>query len=223
MAIFAALRGGTAVDEETKAAQESPVEPVDVPEEAADEGADEGVDGGDETPDEDVEPDPHEQCFAIIDKLREDLAQRDKRLREYIDAHQRAVVEMDAARKRMERDREEDLDRHRGEIALTMLDVMDDLDRTLASATTCSDSEAVVQGVTMVLERIVGKMGELGVEQVQTMGSLFDPNLHEAVAMVPVADADQDQQILAVEQTGYLFKGKTLRAARVVVGTHSDS
>lgn len=208
------------MDEETKAAEETP----DQPEDAVDDdvvGADE--DHHEAPADDAVEPDPHEQCFAIIDKLREDLAQRDKRLREYIDAHQRAVSEMDAARKRMERDREEELDRHRGEIALTMLDVIDDLDRTLASASTCDDSEALVQGVSMVRERMVGKMGELGVEQVQTMGTTFDPNLHEAVAMVPVTEAEQDQQILAVEQTGYKFKGKTLRAARVVVGAHSDS
>jgi molecular chaperone GrpE len=208
------------VDEETKVAEEIPDQPEDASEEVKG-GADEG--DGEASVDEDVEPDPHEQCFAIIDKLREDLAQRDKRLREYIDAHQRAVAEMDAARKRMERDREGELDRHRGEIALTMLEVIDDLDRTLTSASTCGDTESLIQGVSMVRERMVGKMGELGVEQVQTMGTTFDPNLHEAVALVPVTEAEQDQQILAVEQTGYKFKGKTLRAARVVVGAHSDS
>ncbi len=208
------------MDEETKVAEETPEQPEDAPVE--DEAG--AAEDPDEAPvDEDAEPDPHEQCFAIIDKLREDLAQRDKRLREYIDAHQRAVLEMDAARKRMERDREEELDRHRGEIALTMLEVIDDLDRTLASAATCDDSGALLQGASMVRERMLGKMGELGVEQVETMGSTFDPNLHEAVAMVPVPEAEQDQQILAVEQTGYKFKGKTLRAARVVVGAHSDS
>lgn len=208
------------MEEETKVAEETPEQPAEIPEDEVPVDAEDP----DEAPvDDDVEPDPHEQCFAIIDKLREDLAQRDKRLREYIDAHQRAVLEMDAARKRMERDREEELDRHRGEIALTMLEVIDDLDRTLASATTCDDSEALVQGASMVRERMLGKMVELGVEQVETMGSTFDPNLHEAVAMVPVPEAEQDQQILAVEQTGYEFKGKTLRAARVVVGTHSDS
>jgi len=181
-------------------------------------GQDDDVADGDESCPGDE--DPQKILLDVIDAMKAELAQRDRKLREYIEAHQRAVQEMDAARKRMERDREEELDRHRGELALTLLDAVDDLDRILASTAASGEMKAVVDGVALVRERMTAKLGELGVEAMDTVGEVFDPNLHEAVGMVPVPDAQQDQRILAEEQKGYQFKERTLRAARVIVGTH---
>ena len=169
-----------------------------------------------------ADEDPQKILLDVIDAMKAELAQRDRKLRDYIEAHQRAVQEMDAARKRMERDREEELDRHRGELAKTLLDVVDDLDRILASITGSADLQARLEGITLVRERVTTKLGELGVQPMQTIGEIFDPNLHEAVGLVPVADEDQDQRILAEELTGYLFRERTLRAARVIVGAYQS-
>jgi len=177
---------------------------------------------GDDAPAEcdEATPDPQQVLLDVIDEMKAELAQRDRKLREYIDAHQRAVQEMDQARKRMERDREEELDRHRGELAKNLLDAVDDLDRILASTADSTDLQAIRDGISLVRERMTTKLGELGVEPMGTVGEVFDPNLHEAVGLVPVADSDQDQRILAEERAGYRFKERTLRAARVIVGAY---
>lgn len=160
---------------------------------------------------------------ALIDAMADELQERDRKLRQYIEAHQHAVQEMDAARKRMERDREGEVDRDRSTLAASMLEVVDDLDRSLQAGETTGNSAAVLEGVALVRNRVMGKLRELGVEPLTSLGERFDPNLHEAVGMIPVTDAEQDQQVIAEEQPGFLFKGKLLRAARVVVGTHTGS
>ena len=180
----------------------------------------ESGDIGGETPTDGAVPqdDPQKILLDVVDAMKAELAQRDRKLRDYIEAHQRAVQEMDAARKRMERDREEELDRHRGELAKTLLDVVDDLDRILASIDCSPDLQTLLDGISLVRERVTAKLGELGVRPMNAVGEIFDPNLHEAVGLVPVPDEEQDQRILAEELAGYLFKERTLRAARVIVG-----
>lgn len=160
---------------------------------------------------------------ALIDAMADELQERDRKLRQYIEAHQHAVQEMDAARKRMERDREGEVDRDRSTLAASMLEVVDDLDRSLQAGETTGNAAAVLEGVALVRNRVMGKLRELGVEPLTSLGERFDPNLHEAVGMIPVTDAEQDQQVIAEEQPGFLFKGKLLRAARVIVGTHTGS
>ena len=180
-------------------------------------------DGATET-EECADPDDEgSRLRELIDAMADELQARDRKLREYIEAHQHAVQEMDAARKRMERDREEEVDRDRSALAGTMLEVVDDLDRSLQAGESSGNVAAVLEGVALVRNRVMGKLKELGVEPLDSLGERFDPNVHEAVGMIPVTDAEQDQQVIAEDQTGFLFKGKLLRAARVIVGTHTGS
>ncbi len=182
--------------------------------------AEDGVDETEVSPEGDDEV---TQLRALVLAMEDELAARDRKLREYIEAHQHAVQEMDAARKRMKRDREEEVDRDRSTLAAAMLEVVDDMDRSLQSGASTSNVTALLEGVALVRNRVMQKLGALGVEQMDCLGARFDPNVHEAVGMIPVPDEDQDQRIVAEEQSGFLFKGKLLRAARVIVGTHTGS
>ncbi|VVC01771.1 Protein GrpE [uncultured archaeon] len=53
-----------------------------------------------------------------------------------------------------------------------------------------------------------------GLEEMHTESRQFDPYLHEAVK----TEDGEDGKILAVVQKGYMFKGKVLRHAKVIVG-----
>ena len=55
-----------------------------------------------------------------------------------------------------------------------------------------------------------------GVEEISAIGEEFDPNLHEAVAMVDVEDANQEE-IIEVVRRGYFMDGELLRPAQVKV------
>ena len=57
----------------------------------------------------------------------------------------------------------------------------------------------------------------VGVEPVASVGADFDPEIHEAVDMLPV-EGDQDGKVTAEYQKGYRFGDRLLRPARVQVG-----
>ena len=58
----------------------------------------------------------------------------------------------------------------------------------------------------------------LGVRHLESLGQPFDPKNQEAVSMVPVADADQDNVVVGVIKETYLLGEETLRAGQVAVG-----
>jgi molecular chaperone GrpE len=66
-------------------------------------------------------------------------------------------------------------------------------------------------------------MHRLGLEEVPGEGADFDPNLHEALAVTPVAEQEQDGKVLMVHTAGYAVKGKVLQAAQVVIGKYQEA
>lgn len=52
----------------------------------------------------------------------------------------------------------------------------------------------------------------------ETEDAVFDTDFHEAVALVPVPEADKKNRIIDCVQPGYMLNEKVLRHAKVVVG-----
>jgi molecular chaperone GrpE len=76
-----------------------------------------------------------------------------------------------------------------------------------------------VEGVAPVHRQLLDVLGKAGLEVVATEGSAFDPNVHEAVLHEPADDGEggAEPRIVEVLRTGYLWQGRTLRAAMVKV------
>jgi molecular chaperone GrpE len=55
------------------------------------------------------------------------------------------------------------------------------------------------------------------------LGEAFDPNLHEAIALVPIGDPVQDGKVIDVMREGYLIGEHTLRPAGVAVGKRAPA
>ena len=51
----------------------------------------------------------------------------------------------------------------------------------------------------------------------------FDPNLHEALSVVPVAEAEQDGMVIEVFSAGYRVGSRLLKPARVIIGRHEGA
>jgi molecular chaperone GrpE len=68
----------------------------------------------------------------------------------------------------------------------------------------------------MTLELQLDVLGKFGVEAVEPHGEPFDPQYHEAMAMVPNPDLEPNS-VMEVMQKGYLLNGRLVRPAMVVV------
>ncbi len=99
----------------------------------------------------------------------------------------------------------------------TLLPVLDNLNLAVAASEQDASLENLRDGVVGVTRSFEHALTNVGVEIVASVGEDFDPELHEAVDMVPVK-AEQDGKIIAEYQRGYKFGDRLLRPARVQVG-----
>jgi molecular chaperone GrpE len=142
-------------------------------------------------------------------KLEGDLA-------ELKDRHLRLAAEFDNYRKRNSRERAELADRAQASFVTKLLDVLDDLDRLVASDP-ATPLPTLREGLSAVDRKLWKQLEDAGVERIDPVGTAFDPALHEAVSTTPAPDRSSEHTVSATFQPGYRFKGTLIRPARVQV------
>jgi len=142
-------------------------------------------------------------------RLEEDLA-------ELKDRHLRLAAEYDNYRKRSSRERAELADRAQASFVAKLLDVLDDLDRLVASDPS-TPLTTLREGLNAVDRKLWKELQDAGVERIDPVGTAFDPALHEAVSTTPAPERSKEQMVSATFQPGYQFKGTMVRPARVQV------
>ncbi len=139
---------------------------------------------------------------------------------EYLDDLRRARAEFENYRRRVTRESASQRRAGVAEAASALLEVLDDLDRTLEAAAASSD-EQLAKGVELVGSKLTGALQRLGVQRIDDTGVPFDPNLHEAVQQIPRGsdpeDGDAEPTVAQVFRPGYRLDDRVLRAAMVVV------
>jgi len=74
----------------------------------------------------------------------------------------------------------------------------------------------LIEGTELTLKLLTDVMGKFGIEEVNPMGEIFNPEFHQAMAMQPTDDAEPNT-VMAVVQKGYTLNGRLLRPAMVMV------
>lgn len=138
------------------------------------------------------------------------------------EANARAAKEIEAATKRIEAASAKELKQRTRKLLEGFLDVVDDLDRGIAAAKQQAESADVVAGLELIRRSMLTRLGQFGVTHAPALGQPFDPNRHDAIAVVPVSDPTQDGRVIDVMREGYLIGDETLRPAGVAVGKRSS-
>jgi molecular chaperone GrpE len=131
---------------------------------------------------------------------------------DYRDKYLRAMAEMDNYKKRVERRYADEAKTERRRLLRTFLTVADNLERALTHA----DADgALAEGVQLTYQDLQKLLHREGIESLAAVGQPFDPQVHEAVAVVP----GNGGQAVVVDETrkGYLYRGELLRPAQVIV------
>ncbi|MEY2341011.1 nucleotide exchange factor GrpE [Acidithiobacillus sp. IBUN Pt1247-S3] len=139
-------------------------------------------------------------------------AQAEKFRNDYL----RSLADMENLRKRMEKQMEDARNYAVERFARELLPVADSLE--MALATPNGEDEAMTQfrqGIENTLNLFVGALGKAGVRPVEVENGRFDPNLHQAIAMVE--GEGEPNRVLAVHQKGYLIHDRLLRPSMVSV------
>ncbi|WP_036256382.1 nucleotide exchange factor GrpE [Spongiibacter marinus] len=180
--------------DKTAAAEEQAAEQAESVEQVAEE---QGADAGDD-------------LQAQLDAAREEAANAKEQAL-------RAVAEAQNVRRRAEKDAENARKFALEKFAGDMLSVADNLDRALAAADTEDEAlKPILEGVELTRKSLLDALARHNVEQIDPTGQPFDPEFHEAMAMVPNPSAEPNS-VIDVMQKGYTLNGRLLRAAMVVV------
>lgn len=126
------------------------------------------------------------------------------------------AVQLSALRRRMESDRATARDLGVIQAIRAILPVLDDMDRLAFHAEVSTDTQAVLDGFRLIHENLLGALESLGVRPISSVGSLFDPNVHEAVDRME-SEAYPENTIAEELQKAYHFKGTLIRPAKVRV------
>ena len=156
---------------------------------------------------------------TYVEELEQRAAKAEQQSQEVIAKYREASHEFEDARARMRKELAKDAERSRREVFVSLLEVVDNLDRAIGAAKV---DDPLLQGVRMVRDQFLAKFEGFGVKRIASEGQLFDPLLHEAVTTVPAPDAASDGRVLGVIAHGYRIGDDVLRPALVAVGRASS-
>lgn len=130
----------------------------------------------------------------------------------------RKIAEFDNYRKRTIKEKT-DLILNGGEkTIITILPVIDDLERALKNMKSADDVNAVLEGVELIYKKFIDILAKQGVSIIETKEADFDVDLHEAVAQLPAPTPELKGKVMDCTLTGYKLNEKVIRHAQVVVG-----
>jgi molecular chaperone GrpE len=147
-----------------------------------------------------------EELRAELDQIREQLAAAE-------DRYLRARADLDNYRKRAERELERRAQEHGDELVRAWLEVVDSVERALALE---HENPALTEALRAFLSQMEAILARQGVTRIGEVGSAFDPELHEAIAVVPDSGTAPGT-IAGVARSGYSAGDRVLRPAQVTV------
>ncbi len=151
----------------------------------------------------------------VVDMLEQQMVElRDRELK--------AQAELENFRKRIYRETEQTLKYATSPLIKDLVEVLDNLARAAdaAGATAANSPEAasLLEGVRMVQQQMVGVLGKHHCRPLESLGKVFDPNLHQAIAQSPSNEYPAGTVMLEAT-TGYVLHDRVIRPSHVIVST----
>ena len=163
----------------------------------------------DETPQEEV---TEETTTELSNE--EKLQQEVERLNDQV---YRLSAEISNIQKRNAKERQDAAKYRSQSLAQNLLNVIDNLERAIASPSESEEAQNLKKGVEMVYESFLYALKEEGIEEIDALDQPFNPTLHHAVQTVPVEEGQEADKVVQVFQKGYKLKDRVLRPAMVIV------
>ena len=160
---------------------------------------------------------PETRAQSELDAAKAEAAQ-------WQDRFLRKAAEFENFRKRSDRERTESSILAKSSLLLEFLPVVDACERALKSFEDEDDKSGRLQkyrqGVELLYKQLADTLNRLGVVPVEAKGKPFDPHLHEALSNLETQEYEENTVVEELRR-GYLFNGRLLRPAQVVIASRS--
>jgi len=156
--------------------------------------------------------------FGFSDrKLKDELAESNRKLEELQDKYMRQVAEFSNFKKRTAKEKLEIRENVKASMLNDFLPVIDDIDRAMEHLS-ATDVEATIEGVKLIYQKFMEFLKSQELTEIKAMGEDFNTDFHEAVTQFPVEDESKKGKVIDVIQKGYKINDKVVRYSKVVVG-----
>ena len=149
-----------------------------------------------------------------VESLKKAITEEKEKAESYLASWQRAQADFINYKRRSEQESEERRKLANSGLLLSLLPVINDLERALASVPSDIAEDSWVDGIRLISNKASAVLEAQGVIPIQSVGEPFNPNLHEAVRQ----DSGTEGIVIEEVEKGYMFHDRVLRPSKVVVG-----
>ena len=153
-----------------------------------------------------------------IESLKQALAAEKEKAEGYLASWQRSQADFVNYKRHIEQERGEFSKFANANLILSLLPVLDDLERALASVLPKSAKLPWVDGIRLIYRKFSATLESQGLSQIEALSKPFDPNLHEAVRQ----DKGKEGIVIEEIQKGYQLNDRVIRPTMAVVGNGED-
>ena len=126
------------------------------------------------------------------------------------------MADFDNYRKRTERQIESKINQGKAELILKFVSIHDDLFRAIETAKQCKSDHVVIEGLEGILRNVETLFDAEGVKEIETTGTPFDPNIHDAISF-KYDDSVPENTVIGEIRKGYVISDKVLRPSLVEI------
>ena len=159
------------------------------------------------------------QTMSSEENLGAPIATEPPKEEDWQDKYIRLYSEFDNFRKRTAREKTEWMKTAGEDILKKILPILDDFERAMqAHGGATTEKTPFEEGIYLIFNKLKNTFENVGLKEMDRQNKNFNSDYHEAIAKVKVNDPLLVGQIVDVVEKGYLFNGKIIRYAKVVIG-----
>lgn len=167
---------------------------------------------------QDISSDKPSETEGTPDSFETETLALQKEIEELKDKYLRLVADFDNFRKRNAKERLELIQTASKDVLTSLLPVLDDCERAEKQLDNAQDTQALKEGISLVFNKLKNTLHARGLKPMDSKGSDFNPEFHEAITEIPAPTDDLKGKVMDEVEKGYYLNDKIIRFAKVVVG-----
>jgi len=166
----------------------------------------------------------HSQSEQMVDGTSEESENNqekeklEKEVAELKDKYVRLYAEFDNFKRRTSKERSDLFKTANKEVLVSLLPVLDDLERAQKSFVDVKEIGPVKEGISLITSKFKNIVAQQGITEIKSIGETFDTDLHEAITNVPAPSDKMKGKVIDEMEKGYMLNDKVIRFAKVIVG-----
>lgn len=157
-----------------------------------------------------------EELQKKVESLQKQIEDLRKEKDDIFGKLQRVAADYDNYQKRSAKQTADSIAYEKDKIIKALLPVVDNFEYILANTSCGAGDEALLKGVRIIYDQMLGYLKGQGAEQIKAAGERFDPAYHQAITQRS-ENGKEDGIVLEELAKGYTLNGRVIRASRVVV------